>query len=249
VTMETPSEPELAPVDFERPGMMSPWDAIKSCFGKYATFSGRAQRPEYWWWYLFTTAGTVVVGRLNPEVFQDQVWAWVLFAGMLAVFVPSLAVLFRRLHDTNTSGWFALVALVPLIGWISLIVVLATEGSQRPNRFGPAPGTAPGHEIPHIASEVATPRPAPPRGVEDRLRVELDRLHDHLAELDDDAFSERIQLRENQYESSRQLAALYEDDVARIRAEWDAEEPPDLQEPPSDNSGTIPSPSDPTYSD
>lgn len=247
--MGTPSEPGLAPVDFTRPGMMSPWDAIKSCFRRYATFSGRAQRSEYWWWYLFTTAGIVVVGRLNPEVFQDQVWAWVLFAGVLAVFIPSLAVLFRRLHDTNTSGWFALVALVPLIGWIILIVVLATEGSQRPNRYGPAPGTAPGHEIPHIASEVATPRPAPPSEVEERLTVEMNRLHDRFSELPDDAFSERIQLRENQYESSRQLAEFYEGDLARITAEWDAEKTSDLRQPPTDTPRTIPSPPDPTDSD
>ena len=79
--------------------------------------------------------------------------------------------------------------------------------------------------------------------------MELNCLHDRVAELPDDAFSERIQLRENQYESSRQLAEFYEGDLARIRAEWDAEEAPDLREPPSDNPGNTSSPPDRTDSD
>lgn len=100
--------------------------AIKACFSKYADFSGRATRPEYWWWFLF-----VVLGSIAATVISDKVNT--LFA--LATLLPSLAVGCRRLHDINRSGWWQLLCLIPIIGWIVLLV-WAAEGGRDPNRFG-----------------------------------------------------------------------------------------------------------------
>ncbi|MCZ8235565.1 MAG: DUF805 domain-containing protein [Inhella sp.] len=95
-------------------------DAIKTCFSKYATFSGRATRAEYWWFFLFTFLGSLI-----PIV-------GLIFA--LAVLIPSIAVAVRRLHDTDRSGWWILIGLIPLVGFIVLLVFYCQE-SKEPNRF------------------------------------------------------------------------------------------------------------------
>ena len=94
-------------------------ESVKTCFTKYADFSGRAGRPEFWWWFLFTILGTVACAALSDKlaaVFQ------------VAILLPTLAVGTRRLHDTNRSGWRQLISLIPLVGWILVIVWLAQEG-------------------------------------------------------------------------------------------------------------------------
>jgi uncharacterized membrane protein YhaH (DUF805 family) len=100
-------------------------DAIRSCFSKYASFEGRASRSEYWWWLLFTVLASMAAG-----IVSDKLSA--LFS--LAVLLPSLAVGARRLHDTNRSGWFLLLWLLPLIGWLVLWLWAAQE-AREPNRF------------------------------------------------------------------------------------------------------------------
>ena len=96
-------------------------ESVKVCFTKYADFSGRAGRPEYWWFVLF-----LVLVSLGLSLFSN------LLSGLfsLATLVPSIAAATRRLHDTNRSGWWQLIALVPLIGLIVLIVFLAQEGKS-----------------------------------------------------------------------------------------------------------------------
>ncbi|HHL21687.1 MAG TPA: DUF805 domain-containing protein [Aliiroseovarius sp.] len=124
--------------------------AIKTCFNKYATFSGRAPRSEYWWFILFTWVammllsfvdsvmfGTVTVGPGTFMAYSDTAYFSGTFA--LATVVPTLAVAVRRLHDTDRSGWWILIGLIPLIGAIVLIVFFATEGTRGDNRFGPDP--------------------------------------------------------------------------------------------------------------
>ena len=95
-------------------------EAIKTCFSKYATFSGRPTRAEFWWFFLFT-----FLGGLIPIV-------GLIFA--LAVLIPSIAVAVRRLHDTDRSGWWLLIGLIPLVGFIVLLVFYCQE-SKEPNRF------------------------------------------------------------------------------------------------------------------
>ncbi len=95
-------------------------EAIKTCFSKYAAFNGRASRAEYWWFILFG-----ILGGLIPIV-------GLFFA--LAVLVPTIAVAVRRLHDTNRSGWWLFIVLLPIVGAIVLIVFYCQE-SREPNRF------------------------------------------------------------------------------------------------------------------
>ncbi len=99
-------------------------ESISTCFSKYATFSGRASRSEYWWWQLFT----FLIGCIP-------------LAGFIAIFVffiPNLAVGVRRLHDTGRSGWNFLWAFLPIIGTIILLVFFLTD-SESDNQYGPRP--------------------------------------------------------------------------------------------------------------
>ena len=108
---------------------------------KYAVFDGRAGRPEFWWFQLGNVIASIVVGIVGRIVLGSSgVALYYLYS--LAVFLPSLAVGIRRLHDTDKSGWWVLIGIIPIVGWIILIVFYATSGTPGPNRFGPAPGAA-----------------------------------------------------------------------------------------------------------
>jgi uncharacterized membrane protein YhaH (DUF805 family) len=105
-------------------------ESIKLCFTKYADFNGRAKRPEFWWFVLFIFLVSVALGIVSEMV-----------SGIfgLATLVPSLAAGARRLHDTNRSGWWQLIGIIPVIGWIVLIVFMAQEGESADNQFGATP--------------------------------------------------------------------------------------------------------------
>ncbi|MGM9428083.1 DUF805 domain-containing protein [Hydrogenophaga sp. MI9] len=105
-------------------------DAVKLCFTKYVGFEGRASRSEYWWWVLFIIVVSIVLGAVRAGMLGN------LFS--LATLLPSLAVGARRLHDIGKSGWWQLVALIPLIGWI-LLIYWAVQPSEGDNAHGPAP--------------------------------------------------------------------------------------------------------------
>jgi uncharacterized membrane protein YhaH (DUF805 family) len=114
-------------------------DAIRSCFAKYATFSGRAPRSEYWYFVLFQALASIVAGVVSAKVELNLITTLL----ELVLFLPALAVSVRRLHDIDKSGWWLLVGFVPLIGWIFIIIWACTKGSLGPNRFGPDPLPAP----------------------------------------------------------------------------------------------------------
>jgi uncharacterized membrane protein YhaH (DUF805 family) len=111
--------------------------AVKTCFNKYATFSGRASRSEYWWWTLFVIIANVILTAVDFAIGFGE---WGLFSNIfsLATLIPSIAVGARRLHDVNKSGWWQLLAIVPLVGWIILLIWVIKKGSIDENRFGPA---------------------------------------------------------------------------------------------------------------
>jgi len=111
-------------------------DAVKSCLSKYATFSGRSRRSEYWWFYLFYTL-VVIAGVIIDAVLGTDPILYVLTA--LGLFVPTLAAAIRRLHDIDKSGWWYLVGFIPLVGFIILIVWGCKDGTRGPNRFGADP--------------------------------------------------------------------------------------------------------------
>ncbi len=122
--------------------------AISSCFSQYVTFSGRASRSEYWYFTLFIILVEIVVqilaalGRLSgsPGMMMAGAGLSILLAlFMLAIFLPGLAVIVRRLHDIDRSGWWYLIGLVPLVGVILLLVWFCSRGTNGPNRFGADP--------------------------------------------------------------------------------------------------------------
>ncbi|MES2984880.1 MAG: DUF805 domain-containing protein [Pseudomonadota bacterium] len=112
-------------------------EAIKSGFNNYVTFSGRASRSAYWFWVLFVFIAAVVASVIDKALFGGFDLLYV--AVLLATFLPGLSVLVRRLHDTNRSGWWYWILLIPVAGWIALIVFLCLKGTPGDNRFGPDP--------------------------------------------------------------------------------------------------------------
>jgi uncharacterized membrane protein YhaH (DUF805 family) len=118
------------------PSMSFP-DAVRTCLGKYVDFSGRARRAEYWWFILFEVLVLGLAEIVDYAVGSGP--AVLTFLVSLAVFLPSLAVSVRRLHDTGHSGWWVLVNLVPIVGPIVLLVFLLSGGDYAANRYGPSP--------------------------------------------------------------------------------------------------------------
>lgn len=109
-------------------------DAIKSGFNKYVAFSGRAARSEYWFWTLFTIIASIVAGIIDTVIGLGFIGLLV----SLGLFLPSLAVAVRRLHDLDRTGWWLLIAFTG-IGIILLIVWDCIKGTTGPNRFGSDP--------------------------------------------------------------------------------------------------------------
>lgn len=106
---------------------------------KYAVFSGRARRTEYWMFFLFNFIISFVLAFIEGIVGGPGIIG-LLYS--LAVLIPGIAVSVRRLHDTNRSGWWLLIGLVPLIGAIVLLVFMVQDSQQGDNHYGPNPKAA-----------------------------------------------------------------------------------------------------------
>ncbi len=121
---------------------MSFQDAVRVCLTqKYVDFSGRARRSEYWYFALFVIIVSVVAGIIDGILgTRDTISNTGLVGGIasLALLLPNLGVGARRLHDTGRSGWWLLIGLIPVIGWIVLIVFFVQD-SQQDNQYGPNP--------------------------------------------------------------------------------------------------------------
>lgn len=125
-------------------------ESVKSVFSKYATFSGRASRSEYWYFVLFNLIITIplfivgaIIGALLGSGESSMVTA--LAVGYilvciysLAIIIPSIAVAVRRLHDTGKSGWLYLLVLIPYLGGLVIFVFMLLE-SAPDNKYGPNP--------------------------------------------------------------------------------------------------------------
>lgn len=102
---------------------------------QYAVFRGRARRKEYWMFILFNilvALALAVVGALIGNMLLSHLYS-------LAVLVPGLAVAVRRLHDTNRSGWWLLINLIPLVGVLAFLYFMVCDGERGANRFGEDP--------------------------------------------------------------------------------------------------------------
>jgi uncharacterized membrane protein YhaH (DUF805 family) len=108
--------------------------AIKTCFSKYVTFSGRARRPEYWWFFLFVILGSMIASFIDRAIFgigtpQEPPTQALGAIFSLATFLPMLAVGWRRMHDTGKPGWYLLIPLlVTVAGMIALMVGAVSLG-------------------------------------------------------------------------------------------------------------------------
>jgi uncharacterized membrane protein YhaH (DUF805 family) len=129
---------------------MSPIDWALQPLKRYADFDGRSPRPEFWWFALFQWLGYIGAIIIFIAVTAAAVQSggpgagfWTIFAiillAILALFIPNLAVMIRRLHDQNLSGWLCLLFFIPYAGGIVMIVFMCLAGTKGPNRFGPNP--------------------------------------------------------------------------------------------------------------
>ena len=109
---------------------------------KYAVFQGRARRKEYWLFVLFNLIVTVVLVAVDGAIGTTHMQGGIgVLSGiyMLAVLLPAIGVGVRRLHDTNRTGWWLLIGLVPLVGAIVLIVFLVLDSNAGANQYGANP--------------------------------------------------------------------------------------------------------------
>lgn len=113
-------------------------DSVSTVLKKYAVFQGRAARSEYWWFVLFNVLASAVGAVLDQAAGTNAISMIV----SLVLFLPSLAVGVRRLHDIDRSGWWLLISIIPLIGWIMLIYWTVQPSDGGTNRFGPPPQIA-----------------------------------------------------------------------------------------------------------
>ena len=118
--------------------------AVATCMRKYVTFSGRAPRSEFWWFQLFQL---IVIACLAAAVES------LVPIAQLALFLPGLAVCCRRLHDTGRTGWWLLLLLVPVVGWIILLVFMLESTKSEGDRFGPIGGDGSFNPEPGPAAE------------------------------------------------------------------------------------------------
>ncbi len=112
-----------------------------SVLKKYAVFTGRAQRAEFWWFALFNFIVAVVLNVIDTVLGTANEMGYGILGGLyfLAVLLPSIGVAIRRLHDTGRTGWWLLIGFIPIIGFIVLIVFYCIDSEPGTNQYGPNP--------------------------------------------------------------------------------------------------------------
>ena len=110
-------------------------DWFKKGLRNYTNFSGRARRKEYWYFSLVHSILIVTAMIVDYIIFGSETGLFYVVV-MLGLFIPSVSVAIRRLHDTSRSGWWMLLAFIPLIGSIILLVFLATDTKLETNKWG-----------------------------------------------------------------------------------------------------------------
>jgi uncharacterized membrane protein YhaH (DUF805 family) len=132
----------ITPVYLEKGEVMDWYIAV---IKKYAVFSGRAHRKEYWYFVLFNILISIGLSLLDGAigtVNADTGYGLLGSIYSLSILIPSLAVLVRRLHDTSRSAWWILIGLVPVIGWIVLLVFAVQDSHPGQNQYGANPKDA-----------------------------------------------------------------------------------------------------------
>ena len=111
-------------------------DAFRQFFNRYLQFGGRSNRGEFWFWQLDTILISLALGFVDGLLFGVNSAGILSGLWGLAVFIPTLSLTARRLHDIDKSGWWQLLMFLPIIGWIILLVWVCRRPDPAPNRFG-----------------------------------------------------------------------------------------------------------------
>ena len=113
-------------------------EAVITCLTNYVSLDGRASRAEFWWWVLFVLAGWIILLALGGAILGADSGAGSVSGGMfgLAMLLPTIAVAARRLHDTERSGWWLWLLLLPFVGWAVLAYLLVQAGTRSSNWYG-----------------------------------------------------------------------------------------------------------------
>jgi len=112
---------------------MSFSEAVKSGFDHYTKFDGRANKPAFWWWFLFGILVGIGASILDA-IIGTTIISIIVALGLL---LPNLSVGIRRLHDTNRTGWWILIGLIPIIGFIVLLIFYLQQSDPGDNDYGP----------------------------------------------------------------------------------------------------------------
>lgn len=115
--------------------MNSILDSMILPFRRYADFSGRSRRTEYWLFqinYVIVTLLFFLFGMVG----SIEIGSTILFVGIILLIIPSIAVQIRRLHDQDKSGWFSLINFIPYVGWLIVLVLMLTPGTEGENSYG-----------------------------------------------------------------------------------------------------------------
>lgn len=109
---------------------------FKMVLKKYSVFDGRSNRAEFWNFFWVNLAISILISIFSKMIGNESNFLGMLYS--LVVFLPSTALSIRRLHDVGKSGWMLLVSFIPVIGFIWLLILMATEGNKEENEYGPA---------------------------------------------------------------------------------------------------------------
>jgi uncharacterized membrane protein YhaH (DUF805 family) len=123
-------------------------EAVKSGFDHYTTFEGRAHKAAFWWWFLFQLL--VYIGAEIIDAILGTPIFWII--AVLGLLLPNLSVSIRRLHDTNRTGWWILIGLIPIVGFIVLLIFYLQQSDPGVNDYGPP--MAEGTTDPPVASGI-----------------------------------------------------------------------------------------------
>jgi uncharacterized membrane protein YhaH (DUF805 family) len=136
-------------------------DYFKMAFEKYADFQTRSSRSEFWYFFLANIIiifGLMMIGIIMSEIFNSSdiksAAAVILVIYYIAAFIPNFSIAVRRLHDTNRSGWFLLMGLIPFIGSIIMLVFFSQESDLHANKWGHVPDPDEFYELDDVSYEL-----------------------------------------------------------------------------------------------
>ena len=129
---------EIEVVEYSEPSKTGFVSAIKKGFRGYVVWDARSTRAEYWWWTLFVAIVAIVASIIDSILFSTSVGTGagpVYLISSLALFLPGLSVWIRRLHDTDRSGWWTWILLIPIVGFIFALIFVLSPSKMGPTRW------------------------------------------------------------------------------------------------------------------